>query len=489
MNIKALLRILRGQLVLIAAAVVIGALLAIAYGSGQEGYKATAELVLRPTDGSEFVDGRGGPSPFDFDRYVANEVAILRSAPIALAAAANAKIDVGEIYGHFTIATPPQSEVVRISAKTVSPDGATTIANAIAQAYLDARKASAVEVLDRKIKAVQDQEAKLRTDIDAQASTTAGIATRQAAVTQLEQLIGQEAQLTADRALKRGGAELITKALSADQVASVSTLEAIVGGGMGGLLIGVAVSLVTEQVSARVRSVDDLSNLDAAVRIVGEVPYDSHLRAAPAGRPMMLERQRARFSESIRAMRTSVGMLRFDRPVSHVLVTGVSKGDGASTVALNLALAFAQAGTETVLVSADLRAGSVEELLGVKGRPGLVEHVAFGQAEDVTDVLVPTSVPNLSVLRAGRYTPNPAELIASPRTQAALAELRQNYLLVVDSPPVVQYTDAVILASYADAVLLVASAGRTRVEELRRAMDSLSGSAFPSVGVVLNRVK
>jgi len=170
-----------------------------------------------------------------------------------------------------------------------------------------------------------------------------------------------------------------------------------------------------------------------------------------------------------------------------ILVTSAGTGDGKTTTAANLAIAFGLAGHNVVLVDADLRRPALHRVLGSDNSIGVVnlllsDTVLIGQA------VRSTPYEHVRLAASGPLPPNPAELLGSARMAPLLARLRETFeLMIMDTPPLLGVTDATVLAQFADAIVLVANAGRTRTGDLRAAVEDLAKSGTPIAGVVLNR--
>lgn len=200
-----------------------------------------------------------------------------------------------------------------------------------------------------------------------------------------------------------------------------------------------------------------------------------------------LRNPRSAAAEAYRTLRTSIQFAGLDQPVRSVLVTSASQGDGKTTVAANIGVAFAEIGKRVLLVDCDLRRPGLHALFGVPQAPGLTNRLI---AEQPALPPAATPVPGLFILPAGDPPPNPAELIASARLAAALERLEAEFdLLVIDSPPAGIVTDAAILAKLVDGVILVVSAGQTRRDSAQRAKQLLEGVGARILGAVLNNAK
>ncbi len=199
-------------------------------------------------------------------------------------------------------------------------------------------------------------------------------------------------------------------------------------------------------------------------------------------------------AEAYRALRTNIQFASPDHPIHTLLATSTSPDDGKSTTIANLAITFAAGGSPTVLVDADLRRPHLHKIFGLQNDTGLTTLVSdMAKAKDGGQLQLPlqeTQVPNLQVLTSGPVPPNPAEILASQRMAEILAMLRQkaDYVLI-DTPPIIAVTDAAVLSSRVDGVLLVVNAGKTRRELAIKARDILRQVNANLLGVVLNNAK
>jgi capsular exopolysaccharide synthesis family protein len=168
------------------------------------------------------------------------------------------------------------------------------------------------------------------------------------------------------------------------------------------------------------------------------------------------------------------------------VITSAVPGEGKTTIAINAAVALAQNQRRVLLVDADMRRRGLQEYLGFAGCEGL--SGCLTGVNDVQTTVVPVpELPNLHVLPAGARPPIPAELLGSDEMRRLLEHWQADYDHVVfDTPPILGLTDAAILATMADTVLLVARCGRTGRQTLCRARDVLARIDAPTPGVVLN---
>jgi capsular exopolysaccharide synthesis family protein len=259
---------------------------------------------------------------------------------------------------------------------------------------------------------------------------------------------------------------------------------------MLGLVLGVGLALLLENLDRRVKSPEDVARylqLPLLTVVPGVGLAKGVGREEGKAKLVTVEEPRSHVAECYRNLRTSI-LFSSGRPVpKSILVTSAVAGEGKSTTAANLAVVMSQSGRRVVLIDADLRRPSQHRYFVRQGNRGLIrllkESCAPGEA------VQRSGIENLDVLLCHGIPHNPSELLGSPAMQAAIDALKEAYdVVIIDSPVVISVPDAVILASWSEAVLLIHRPGAADREIVRAARERLSDVKANILGLVLNNV-
>ena len=277
-------------------------------------------------------------------------------------------------------------------------------------------------------------------------------------------------------------------------------LHNILVGLMVGLVLGLALAFVQEVVDTSIKSIDEAERLaNAPALAVVPLAGDNVLRPTPSRpgnngngaaiqRIAVLSRPSLAVAESYRTLLTSVVLLTAPQPPQALLITSSTAGEGKTITALNLAIALAQRGEPTLLVDVDLRHPKIGESLNLVNGRGLASF--FTGAHSIENGLRQFPVvPTLWALPSGPKSLNPAQLLSSSAMESMLRELRTRFkFVVIDSPPVLPVTDAVILSTLVDGVVFVIESGATDRRAVTRARKILKNAGTNVLGIVLNKV-
>lgn len=199
------------------------------------------------------------------------------------------------------------------------------------------------------------------------------------------------------------------------------------------------------------------------------------------------EQAKSPISEAYRTLRINLQFSKINEELKLVMFTSSGPGEGKSMTAANAAVAMAQAGKNVLIIDCDLRKPVQHRIFG-KNRQGLTNLMVESLSLD--QVIQPTEVPGLSLMTSGPIPPNPSELLASAKMDKLLETVKERFdMVILDAPPVLAVTDASVLASKVDGIVLVVAAGTVRPEIASKAKDLLEKANGHILGVVLNRVE
>jgi succinoglycan biosynthesis transport protein ExoP len=222
----------------------------------------------------------------------------------------------------------------------------------------------------------------------------------------------------------------------------------------------------------------------------GPAPVD---KKGPAGDATQIElvpheRPRTPISEAYRSLRTALLLSSADE-IKMVAITSAEASEGKTATAANLAVVLAQLGRQVLVVDCDLRKPRLHQVFKLSNRTGLVNQLTTG-GTDPRDLYLPTAVPNLYVTPSGTIPPNPSELLASDRMREWLKLARSRFdYVIVDTPPALAVTDATIVGTLADGIVLTLASGKVTREEARACRDRLRMADVKVLGAVLNRYR
>ncbi len=440
-------------------------------------YEAQAELLIQDRSSETLFDPNSGVRN-DPARQIQNELHIIESPPVRDA--------VREKLGSVpdVSATPiGQTDLVRVAATSTDPARAAEVANAYTDAYIAHRREQAVDDVLAASGQVQSKISELQKQIDA------------APPEQREELVRAQSlfkqkldQLQVDGALKQGGAQLVTPAVTPTTAVSPRPLRNGLLAVFVGLLLGICLAFLLNYLDDSVRTKDDFERVAPGLPVLGMIPVVSGWKTKD--RPFLVSTHdpMSPAAEAYRTLRTSVQFLGLDQPMRILQLTSANAREGKTTTLANLAVALAGAGQRVLVVCCDLRRPRIHEFFGLGNEVGFTSAL-LGKVPLADAIQAVPDQPGIDLLASGPLPPNPSELLSSNRTAEVLNTLRVEYdIVLVDSPPILPVTDALVLSRRVDAVLLVSVAGATTRKEVVRATELLIQVEAPLVGAVLNGV-
>lgn len=321
---------------------------------------------------------------------------------------------------------------------------------------------------------------------------------RRAVVEQWYKTLQQELQKT-EIALESeiGNVSIVRQSRSALSVGS-DLSQSLVIGIILGLCFGTGIAFVRKAIDRRINKPTDIKDL--GFNLVGVIPEMQQEIKASFGGSELVEYQgnawnthlisvlqpASSIAENYRLTRTNIDFLYDESPPQVVLITSPESGDGKSVTSVNLAATMAESGRKTLLIDLDLRRPSCHELLRVDRGPGIVD-LLMNPGEFLLEEFE-TSVRDLHFIPAGSASARPSELVGSAVLRDGLHSLREIFdTIIIDSPPVLAVTDAVVMSTLCDATIVVCNANSTDRQALSVTKQTLEAVGIEVAGVILNK--
>jgi capsular exopolysaccharide synthesis family protein len=254
-----------------------------------------------------------------------------------------------------------------------------------------------------------------------------------------------------------------------------------------GLAIGIGISILREFMDDTVKSPDDVEK-QLGLTLLGTIPHIvAKKEALEVKRTYAKGNEESVVAEAYRSLRTNIVFSSPDKVIQTLLITSSGPGEGKSLTMANTALSFAQQGEPTLVIDTDLRRPVDHHLFGFDRGPGFGE--LFAGTNTIEEVCRTVEGTNLKIMTAGAYMPNPAELLGSKKMDTFLTELKKRFRYILfDTPPVIAVTDAAILATKLDGVVLVIRANKTSLAVTMRTLQTLRNVNARMLGCILNDV-
>lgn len=253
-----------------------------------------------------------------------------------------------------------------------------------------------------------------------------------------------------------------------------------------GTLAGIALALVRNHLDTSIKTGDDLEQISGRP-VFASVPEAGRRLLGGSVAKMVDSKPRSAFSEGIRTIRTGVLLSDLDKNKRRILVTSALPQEGKSSVATNLALAFAQM-EKVLLVDCDLRKPNLVKYMGLKGNPVGISDMLRGDVERKS-LAVHQVAPNVDLLPVGKHLPSPGQVLTSARFRQLLDEVSEGYdRVIIDSAPCQPVSDTLLLAGHVDGVIFVVRYDSTNIKVVQTVLKKIDKSQAPVLGMVLNRV-
>ena len=457
-------------------------------------YTATAQVQLTPQISSAVLEANNSSllssaTPVD----VPTDIQVIESNLVARKVQQHVKNAPG-----VTVTQVGITDVVDISVTSIDPHLAARAANTYASTFIQVQQSQAIASLASASQAIQQHIDSLQNQINAVQAQLPNVSSNsQQQSSLLTELTGLEQSQEALRSqisiyqtaasLATGGGQVVSQATVPNRPSAPKPIEYAFIALIVGLILGIVLASLQEYLDEKIRSVEELEEMIGTTPVIGLVPEVAKWKEG--GTPYLVSNAEptSPAAEAYRSLRTSVQFLGLDQHFRTLLLTSPRSSEGKTTTLANLAITIAESGKRVVVVDCDLRRPRLHSFFSLANSIGFTS-VLVGETTVEESIFDVPGQPNLRVMPSGVIPPNPSELLSSRQAHETFATLAAKHdLVLIDSPPVLPVTDAVVLGPRMDAVIVVASAGTTTRHDMSRALETLRRVEAPVAGVVWNR--
>lgn len=461
-------------------------------------YASSSRVLIATQDTSLFaITGYIPPDPSQIE----TQVQVVTSPAVAAAVATTLGAEAVQVTG-VSAAGIGTTRVLQITVRATSPEVAARAATLYATTYAQQRRDESIadtialstklseKTSEAKAKA-EDLEAQLAqaTANKASASELSGIKIQRDAAETSYVLYQQKAdQASVDASVATGGVQVLVKGNVPTAAVSPRPKESAVLAIALGFLLGVVAAIALDFLDDSVKAVEEVERIARPLAILGTIPTVPDWRNRDQARLATMEDPGSSISEAYRSLRTSVQFAGLKQEARCLQISSPVAAEGKTTTLANLAVTLSQSGRRVIVVDCDLRRPRVHEFFGLSNEVGFTS-VLLGDAP-LSAALQRVELPDgatMQLLASGPLPPNPAELLGTSRVAELITALKsESDFILIDAPPVLPVTDAVVLASRVDGVLLVATAKVTGRRHLNAALSAFRAADSPLLGVIVN---
>jgi capsular exopolysaccharide synthesis family protein len=463
-------------------------------------YRSSARVLVKPLNPNQALGGFN----YSFLISMGTEAALAQSPAVGDRAAAIIEAEGGDPVdtGTVQVSNPTDTTFLDITYTDGIPDRAAVWADAYARGYMENRAEQALSAYDAAASGYDQRIAQIQSDLSQKRAelivfrrTTdltpaEAIEARRLLKRELQTLQQQLTVVQAQRAQlpipSEDTAEIIDPADVPTSPASPNHVQNVLLGLLAGLALGVGLAFTRERLDDRLAGRADLeAQIGAPALAIVPTVHGWHKKKTT--KLIAVEEPKSPAAEAYRTIRANLQFMAREGGLQIVELTSPSLGEGKTTTTADLAVTLANAGKRVIAVSCDLRKPRLHEFFGLGNEPGLSELLR-GEAE-LLDVTQRTSVDTLRVISSGGVPHNPSELLASDAMARFLDSLRRYAdFVLLDTPPVLAVSDALILAPKSDGVIIIVDAGHTSRSAVAHTREQLEQVGATILGGVLNNL-
>ena len=461
-------------------------------------YAASSRVLIAATDTTVFGStGFVAPDPAQID----TQIEVVQSPPVEAAVARELGAS-APLVSDVDVASVGTTRILKITVRSPDPKVAARAATLYATTYRDFRRAEAIEELVSLSKKLAETAAQAKNQVDELDAQLARAQAGRANPAEVQSIkIQRDAEATSfllyqqktdqaqvDASVRSGGVQLLNPAIEPTTPVSPRPLTSAALALALGALIGAAAAIALDFLDDSFKRQDEVERLSRGLPILGSIPAVLDWRSRETPRLVTIEDPGDPVSEAYRALRTSVQFIGVRQELRTIQVSSPVASEGKTTTLANLAVTLALSGRRVAVVDCDLRRPRLHEFFSAPNGVGFTS-VLLGD-QPLASALRRVSLPggaSFDLLPSGPLPPNPAELLGTSRVAELIAALRaENDYVLIDAPPVLPVTDAVVLSTRVDGLLLVATAGVTSRRHFSRALSTLQSADAPVLGIVVN---
>jgi polysaccharide biosynthesis transport protein len=468
----------RYMLILLVIGTIVGLTLAASLARDKT-HAAEATLLFRDTEFGRQLFGAAVLPTDSREQAAATNLRLVSLGVVAERTAADLDLPMSASAVEEAVTVRPDgSDLIDVEATADDPETAALIANAFAESYVEFRReVDRTRIAETRELVEEDLEFLSPSELE----SSAGVSLQR-----------QVSRLRALEALQTANAEVVQPAEADSTEVSPRVERNVALAAVFGVLLGMIAVFVAERLDRRIREVDRFGKA-VGLPVLATVPELDNLGERPFGAPNG-DGQAA--VHSFLMLRSQLRDFDVDTEVGAIVVSSAAPEDGRTTVARQLAASGALSGESTILVEADLHRPSLAERLSLAPSPGLSEYLS---GQNVLETAIqhhewsiegPGGEGKVDVITAGALPPNPGELLESERMEKLIATLRRDYrTVIIDTPPILGFADAIPVLQLVDGILIVAQIDRTTDLQLQRLAEQLRDLKAPALGVVVNHVR
>jgi capsular exopolysaccharide synthesis family protein len=427
------------------------------------------------------------------ERVALTYAEMMKTRPLVNAALQRLGIPPEMFSGTIIVRPIRTTQLLTVTVEDTNPKTAADVANTLVKEFSETirstqteRYAASKDNLQSQMTVVEGQmlELKERLDRETDADARARIETR---IAQSEQ--SHHNLVLSFEAVRLAEAQAISSAVTIEEAVPAlfpirpNLMKNVLLAAVAGLIISVVGIFLYEMLDDTIKDPDEITRCFELPVLAVVI---SHAQEKEG--PITHSEPYSAVSEAFRSLRTSVQMAGGEKPVRRILVTSALPADGKTTVAANLAVVMANSGQAVTIIDNDLHRPFLHKLMRSPNQMGM-SNLFSEPSIKLENVVQPTGIPNLTAITSGPLPPNPSELLGSMRMIEILESITSDHgTVVIDSPPVLAVTDAVLLSRLVDAVILVVKPGNTNYKSLRQTIVQLRRAGANLMGVVFNEV-